>query len=143
MDKKISRRPPRGLFTRLLDSIQDVFTLVLDDERRIVYANASFLEHFHLHWEEISGQDCFNLGSPFSGTAGEEMGFCPLELGPYFPTRHILTRGVAGKQFVYEGIFYRLVDGHEARWTVCTFRDITQMFNLESQVRQLDELERM
>ena len=71
------------------------------------------------------------------------MGFCPLELGPYFPARHTLTREVDGKKFVYEGTFYHLVDGHECTWTVCTFRDITQMFNLESQVRQLDELERM
>ena len=85
---------------------------------------------------------CFNLGSPFTGTAGEEMGFCPLEIGAFFPARHIFTREVGGKKFVYEGVFYHLVDGREGAWTVCTFRDVTQMFNLESQVRQMDELER-
>lgn len=142
-DKKFGRRPPRGLFTRLLDSLQDILTLVLDDQRRIVYANAAFLAHFNLDWETISGQACLNLGNPFTGTAGEAVGYCPLELGPYFPTRHILTQEVEGKQFVYEGTFYRLVGCHEDNWTVCTFRDITQVFNLESQVRQLDELERI
>ncbi|MCX5892147.1 MAG: PAS domain S-box protein, partial [Deltaproteobacteria bacterium] len=141
--KKIGRQPPPGLFSRLLDSLRDVFTLVLDEERRMVYASASFLEHFGLGWEEIYGQGCFHLGSPFTGTAGEEMGFCPLDLGPYFPTRRILTREVDGKPFVYEGTFYHLVEGEEDSWTVCAFRDITQMFNLESQVRQLDEMERM
>ena len=79
------RRPPSGLFTRLLDSLKDIFTLVLDQERRIVYASSSFLEHFGLDWQQVSGQPCVKLGSPFSGTAGEEVGFCPLDLGPFFP----------------------------------------------------------
>jgi PAS domain S-box-containing protein len=139
-EKKIGRLPPPGLFSRLLDSLGDILTLVLDEERRIIYTNAAFLEHFGLGWEEIYGQDCFHLGSPFIGTSGEGMGFCPLELGPYFPTRHIFTREVDGKKLVYEGTFYHLVDGNESSWTVCTFRNITQMFNLESQVRQLDEM---
>jgi two-component system NtrC family sensor kinase len=142
-DKPARRHPPAGLFARLLDSFQDVYTLVLDEKRRIIYANAAFLEHFGLGWEAISGRSCLQLGNPFTGAAGEEAGFCPLELGPYFPTRHILTREAEGKHLVYEGTFYHLVDGREAAWTLCTFRDITQMFNLESQVRQLDELERM
>lgn len=139
----LGRRPPPGLFARLLDSLRDIFTLVLDRERRIVYANASFLDHFGLSWEQVSGQICFHLGSPFTGTGGEDVGFCPLDLGPYFPAHHILTREVDGKKLIYEGVFYHLVGGHADTWTVCTFRDITQMFNLESQVRQLDELERM
>ena len=141
--KKTGRRPPAGLFARLLDSLRDIFTLVLDEKRRIVYANASFLEHFGLEWQRVSGQSCINLGSPFTDTAGEDAGFCPLELGPYFPAHYILTREVDSKKFVYEGVFYHLVDGGEGTWTVCTFRDVTHMFNLESQVRQLDELERM
>ncbi len=139
---KIGRRPPAGLFARLLDSLRDIFTLVLDEEKRVVYANISFLDHFGLEWPKISGQRCFNLGNPFSGTAGEEVGFCPLDLGPYFPAHHILTREVGKEKFVYEGVFYHLVDGQEGTWTVCTFRDVTHMFNLEFQVRQLDELER-
>jgi len=137
------RRPPPGLFARLLDSLQDVFTLVLDKERRIVYANASFLEHFGLEWPAVTGQVCFDLESSFKTTAGEEMGFCPRELGPYFPAHHVLTREVDGKKFIYEGTFYHVVRGEEEAWTVCTFRDVTLMFNLECQVRQMDELERM
>ena len=142
-DKPTRRRPPAGLFARLLDSLSDVFTLVLDDKRSIVYANASFLEHFGLDWQTTSGRDCIHLGNPFTGATGEEAGFCPLEIGPYFPVRHVLTREVEGRRFVYEGTFYHLGDGQAATWTLCTFRDITQMFNLESQVRQMDELERM
>ncbi len=137
------RQPPRGLFARLLDSLPNVFTLVLDEAWRIVYANASFLEHFGLEWPAISGQVCFDLESSFKNTAGEEMGFCPRKLGPYFPAHHVLTREVDGKQFIYEGTFYHLVGGKEDAWTVCSFRDVTQMFNLECQVRQLDEMERM
>jgi PAS domain S-box-containing protein len=139
----IGRHPPPGLFARLLDSLPNVFTLVLDEAWRIVYANASFLEHFGLEWPAISRQVCFDLERPFTNTAGEEMGFCPRELGPYFPAHHILTREVDGKQFIYEGTFYHLVGGEEEAWTVCSFRDVTQMFNLECQVRQMDELERM
>lgn len=141
-DKHIPRRPPPGLFARLLDSLKDIFTLVLDQNRRIVYANASFLEHFGRDWHQITGQGCLNLGKPFTDTAGAEAGFCPVDLGPYFPVHHILTREVDGQKFVYEGVFYHLVDGYEGTWTVCTFRDVTHMFNLESQLRQLDELER-
>ncbi len=140
--KKTQRHPPFGLFTRLLDSLTDIFTLVLDEKKRVVYANLSFLEHFGLDWPQIFNRGCDHLGTPFTGTAGEEAGFCPLDLGPYFPVRHILTREVDGRQFVYEGMFYHLADGGEGTWTVCTFRDVTHMFNLESQVRQLDELER-
>jgi len=141
--KKIGRRPPSGLFARLVESLSDVFTLVLDQQRRIVYANAAFLEHFGLEWEAVSGQLCFSLGRPFTTTAGKQMSFCPREVSPYFPARHLLTRELDGKCYVYQAIFYHLGEGEEGAWTVCTFRDITQMFNLESQVRQLDELERI
>ncbi len=137
------RRPPRGLFARLLDSLPNVFTLVLDEARRIVYANASFLEHFGLEWPAISGRVCFDLGRPFETTSGDEMGFCPLDLGAFFPAHYILTREVDGRKFIYEGTFFHLEGGEEQAWTVCSFRDVTQMFNLECQVRQLDELERM
>lgn len=142
-DQPARRRPPTGLFARLLDSLRDVFTLVLDEQRRIVYANASFLEHFNLEWEAVFGRSCLQLGNPFTSAAGEEAGFCPLELGPDFPMRHILTREAQDQRFVYEGTFYHLVDGQEAAWTLCTFRDVTRMFSLESQVRRLDELEHM
>ncbi len=136
------RRPPPGLFTRLLDSLKDVFTLVLGEDWRIVYANASFLEHFGLEWSVVTGRVCFDLESPFKTTAGEEMSFCPRKLGPYFPAHHVLTREVDGKKFIYEGTFYHLAGGEEEAWTVFTFRDVTLMYNLECQVRQMDELER-
>jgi len=142
-EKNIPRQPPPGLFARLLESLQDIFALVLDDARHIVYANASFLEHFGLDWELISGQSCSRLGAPFIGTGGEKLSFCPQDLGPYFPARHTLTREAADRKFVYEGAFYHLDYGNEGAWTVCTFRDITRIFNLQSQLRQLDELERM
>ncbi len=37
---------------------------------------------------------------------------------------------------------YHLVDGRGATWKLWTFRDVTDRFRLESQVRQMDELER-
>ncbi len=64
----MTRKPPEGLFARLLDSLTDMFTLVLDEELRITYANASFLKHFGLEWEKICGRSCQDLGKPFLGT---------------------------------------------------------------------------
>jgi PAS domain S-box-containing protein len=139
--KKRGRRPPQGLFARLLDSLRDIFTLVLDQDGRIVYASIAFLEHFDLEWEAVSGKPCATLGQPFRSTGNEELGFCPENLGPYFPAHHILTREVEGRKFIYEAIYYHLEDAQEGAWTVCTFRDVTRMLDLESQVRQLDELE--
>ncbi len=139
---KIKRRPPAGLFGRLVDGLKDIFTLVLDEEKHVVYANLSFLEHFGLTWQQISGHVCLDLGTPFFDVTGETAGFCPLLLDPDFPVHHIFTREVGHQKFVYEGTFYHVVDGGEGTWTVCTFRDVTQMYDLETQVRQLDELER-
>ncbi len=136
------RQPPEQLFGRLLDSLTDIFALVLDRDQRIVYANVAFLEHFAMSWEEVAGRSCFDMVSPFSPQAPGEGAFCPTELGPFYPARTHLSREVQGKKFVYEATFYHLLNATEAPWTVCVFRDVTQRFVLESQVRKLDELER-
>ena len=59
------RKPPEGLFARLLDSVTDMYALVLDQDRAITYANLSFLKHFGLKWEKICGRTCHDLGNPF------------------------------------------------------------------------------
>ena len=136
------RKPPEGLFARLLDGLTDTYTLVLDREQRITYANLAFLEHFGLEWKKISGKPCSLLGNPFTSALLHRVGFCPTVLGPYYPVRAILTREEQGEKLFYEGSFYRPPDDDANSWTVCTFRDVTHRFNLESQIRQLDELER-
>ena len=66
--RNLTRKPPEGLFARLLDSLTECITLVLDEDLRITYANVSFLKHFGLKWEKIIGQLCQDLGTPFLGT---------------------------------------------------------------------------
>ncbi len=139
--KTIRRQPPEGLFGRLLDGLPDIYTLVLDQKHRIVYANIAFLEHFGLTWRETSGKSCLELGNPFSNVHGEQVGFCPAEQGTFYPARTILTQSRGKKQFFYEVTHYRAPNDDAGRWTVSTFRDVTHRFNLESQLRQLDELE--
>ena len=51
--RSLMRKPPEGLFARLLDSLTDMYALVLDQDQRITYANVAFLDHFGLAWEEI------------------------------------------------------------------------------------------
>jgi two-component system, LuxR family, sensor kinase FixL len=136
------RQPPTGLFARLLDSLTDMYALVLDRKGRITYANESFLTHFGLTWEDICGRTCQELGNPFLGTDGAEVGFCPdAEFSPFYPARSLLTREVQNKVYVYETTIYHLEDDRTA-WTVWSLRDVTDRFRLESQVKQLDDLER-
>ena len=80
--QSLTRKPPEGLFARLLDSLTDMYTLVLDQDLHIIYANISFLEHFGLKWEEVGGRSCEGLGTPFLGTDALNIGFCPNELSP-------------------------------------------------------------
>jgi len=136
------RKPPEGLFTRLLDSLTDMYALVLDQDRHIAYANLSFLEHFGLAWEEIGGRPCRDLGKPFRGTDGLEVGFSPTELSPRYPARTLLTRKVQRKDHVYECTLYQVQCQGRASWTLWSLRNVTDRFRLESQVRQMDELER-
>jgi PAS domain S-box-containing protein len=136
------RQPPEGLFARLLDRVSDIYALVLDQDLRIIYANISFLEHFGLKWEEISGCSCGDLGTPFLGTDNLSVGFCPNELSPWYPTRTLLTREAQDKVHVYECTLYHLEGSGGATWTLLSLRDVTDRFRLESRVRQMDELER-
>jgi PAS domain S-box-containing protein len=136
------RKPPEGLFARLLDGLTDTYTLVLDQDQRIAYANLAFLEHFGWKWQRIARKPCSLLGTPFTSAQLEPRGFCPTELGPYYPGRTILTREQDGRKLFYEVTFHRPAADDAGRWTVCTFRDVTHRFNLESQLRRLDELER-
>ncbi len=136
------RKPPEGLFARLLDGLTDTYALVLDQDEGIAYANLAFLEHFGLEWPEIEGKPCSSLGNLFTSVQSERVGFCPSELGPFYPARTILTRERDGEKLVYEVTFYRPPDEDASPWKLCTFTNVTHRFNLESQIRQLDELER-
>ena len=134
--------PPEGLLARLLDSLADIFTVVLDQEQRIIYANAAFLEHFNLGWEKVSGRCCLELLSPFSWAESKEGGFGPLTINPLYPSCTLLSREAGGKNFIYEATFYPLLDDAEGHCTIGVFREVTDKVLLESQVRRLYELER-
>ncbi len=136
------RQPPEGLFARLLDSLSDMYALVLDQDQRITYANLSFLEHFELPWKRISGHSCQDLGTPFLGADSRKVGFCPNELSPRYPARTLLTRKVPGRVYSYDATLYRPEGPGGTVWSIWSLRDVTDRFRLESQVRRLDELER-
>jgi PAS domain S-box-containing protein len=136
------RKPPPGLFARLLDSLTDIYALVLDQGQRVSYANAAFLQHFGVNWKDLSGRSCLELEKAFTGTDGATVGYCPTEMSPVYPRRTLLTRETPEKKYLYEATLYSLPDAGQPLWTVWSFRDVTDRFNLESQVRQLDELER-
>jgi PAS domain S-box-containing protein len=139
--RAVIRKPPDGLFARLLDSLTDMFALVLDQDNLITYVNLSFLEHFGLAWEGIKGRSCRALGQPFLGTDGMEAGFCPNAMSPFYPARTLLTRKAQEKDYVYEATLYHLEGSDRDAWTLWSLRDVTDRFRLESQVRQLDDLE--
>ena len=136
------RKPPEGLFARLLDSLTDMYALVLDEDLHITYANVSFLKHFGLKWEEIIGHPCQDLETPFLGTDGLEVGFCPTEMSPWYPARTLMTREAQDKVYVYECTLNHLEGSRGAIWNLWSLRDVTDRFRLESRVRQMDELER-
>ncbi len=136
------RQPPEELFGRLLDSLTDIYALVLDKDGRVAYANVSFLEHFGLMWEEICDRPCHHLGKPFLSTDGLEVGFCSTAFSPLYPAHTLLTREVQDKVQVYESTTYQLYGPEQVAWTLWSFRNVTDRFRLESQVRQMDDLER-
>ena len=74
-----------------------MYALVLNEDLGITYANASFLKHFGLKWEKISGCSCQDLGTPFLGSDNLAVGFCPEELSPWYPARTLLTREAQDK----------------------------------------------
>jgi two-component system sensor kinase FixL len=136
------RKPPERLFARLLDSLTDMYALVLDQDGLITYANLSFLKHFGLQWKDICARSCHELGKLFLGTDSLDVGFCPDAMSPLYPDRSLLTREVEDKVYVYETTLYHLKGSGRAAWTLWSLRDVTDRFRLESQVRQMDELER-
>jgi PAS domain S-box-containing protein len=140
--RSLTRQPPEGLFARLLDSLSDMYAMVLDQDLGIIYANVAFLEHFGLAWEEIGGHSCVFLETPFLGADNLPLGFCPTETSPWYPARSLMTRETQGKVHVYECTLYRLEGSGGATWTLWSLRDVTDRFRLESRVRQMDELER-
>ena len=140
--RSLTRRPPEGLFARLLDSLTALYALVLDEDLRITYANLSFLKHFGFKWDKIHGCSCQDLGRPFLGTDGLAVGFCPEELSPWYPARTLLTREAQDKVYIYECTLNHLEGRRGAAWNLWTLRDVTDRFRLESRVRQMDELER-
>jgi PAS domain S-box-containing protein len=140
--RSLNRKPPERLFARLLDSLTDMYSLVLDEDSHITYANLSFLKHFGLKWEKIAGLPCQELGMPFLGTDNVAVGFCPGELSPWYPARTLLTRKVEQKAYIYECTLYHLEGSRGATWNLWSLRDVTDRFRLESRVRQMDELER-
>jgi PAS domain S-box-containing protein len=131
-----------GLPARLLDSLTDLYLLVLDQERRIVYANAPFLEHFGFRRGELLGQDCFEVWSPFSDGEAARVEFCPEEADSPNPELLILKRVLEGQPSVYEATFYPLDAGNQRSLKVGVFRDVTKGFQLEHELRQSYELER-
>ncbi|MFZ5447124.1 MAG: ATP-binding protein [Thermodesulfobacteriota bacterium] len=138
----LTRKPPEELFARLLESTADIYALVLDQDYHITYANISFLDHFGLKWEEICGRSCRDLGMPFRGTDGLEVGFYPTAMSPRYPAKTLLTRKVEEKDYVYECTMYILDGKDKPAWTLWSLRNVSDRFRLESQVRQLDDLER-
>ena len=131
-----------GLPAQIPESLTDIYVLVLDQERRIVYANAAFIEHFGSGRGDLLGQYCFDLVDPFAAAGTESGGFCPWEAEPLYPNRTLLKRVIQGQPFIYEATFYALEGGPEGPFKVGVFRDVTKNFNLEQELRQSYELER-
>ncbi|MDD2901631.1 MAG: PAS domain S-box protein [Syntrophales bacterium] len=130
-----------GLPAPILDSLRDIFLLVLDQEQRIVYANAAFLEHFGFGPGELLSQYCFDPVSPFTGTQATGS-FCSGVSDLLYPERTLLKRVIQGQTCIYEATFYPLEDGPEGPYKVGVFRDVTQNYHLEQEFRKSFELER-
>jgi two-component system NtrC family sensor kinase len=131
-----------GLPAQIPDSLTDIYLLVLDREQRIVYANAAFLKHFGFGREDLLGQYCFDLVTPFPDAEAATGNLCPGEANPRYPDRTLLKRVIQGQPCIYEATFYALEDGLEGPFKVGVFRDVTRSFNLEQELRQSYELER-
>jgi two-component system sensor kinase FixL len=127
---------------QLLDSLADIYLLVMDQERRIVYANAPFMEHFGFRRGELLGQHCFEVLSPFSDGEAARVGFCPEKADSLNPERIFLKRVLKGQPFIYEATFYALDAGPEGPLKVGVLRDVTKGFQMEHELRQSYELER-
>ncbi|MBW1916708.1 MAG: PAS domain S-box protein [Deltaproteobacteria bacterium] len=132
------------LICRILDSIRDDYILVVNQERRIVYVNTPFLEHFGYRREEIVGKLCHEMSRPFHEPCTAAQGQCPLDktLSLGKPQTTILTRIWHGQRLSYEAMFYPLQDeGLVGPMVVGVFRDITTKRQLEQELRHRHEFE--
>ncbi|MFP3868047.1 MAG: ATP-binding protein [Desulfobacteraceae bacterium] len=132
------------LFPRILDSIRDDYILVANQERRIVYVNAPFLEHFRYRREDILGKLCHEMSRPFHEPCLAAQGQCPLDntLTQGLPQKTVLTRIWQGQKLSYEAMFYPLRDeGGVNPMVVGVFRDITTKRRLEQELRHRHEFE--
>ena len=91
------RKPPEGLFARLLDSLTDMYALVLDEDLRITYANVSFLKHFGLKWEKIMRPSLSGFGDALSGHRRSGGGFLPHRVEPLVSGPHPPDPGGPGQ----------------------------------------------
>ena len=133
--------PVSQFLTRLLDSLPDTFILVLDQERRIIYANTSFMEQFGLEPQDLMGHHCIHLANAAGGPEAGEW-FCPAEQDPAYRGRKLITREIQGKKFVFEVKCYPLKDEVENLLRVVVYQDVTHNRRLEQELRKTYELER-
>ena len=134
--------PEAELLSRFLNSLRDTFILVVDQERRIVYANAPFLEHFRLRGGEVVGRLCAELPSPFADQDGSPISFGAWTGNLSAPASLLLTREFQGKKFVYEAVFYQLAGGDQDFATVCLYQQVTDESETTCPPQQCHELER-
>jgi PAS domain S-box-containing protein len=132
------RQMEEGLLIRILDSLADSFVLVLDQNSTIVYANRPFLQHFGLAWAEVRGRSCTDLVCPFAA----QRRCAQVPAGPVPQSGLLFSRTAGSQQFFYETSSYQIRDGEALPFTLCVFRDVTEKLRMESQIRQLHELER-
>ncbi|RLA88543.1 MAG: hypothetical protein DRG58_07755 [Deltaproteobacteria bacterium] len=133
------------LFCQILDSIEDDYILVVNQERRIFYVNQPFLKHFSYRREEIIGKLCYEMSRPFHEPCTAAQGQCPLEntLSLGTTQKTILTRNWEGKKLSYEAMFYPLKEDGRVTplMVVGVFRDITTKRQLEQELRHRLEFE--
>ncbi|MDD3580061.1 MAG: PAS domain S-box protein [Desulfobacca sp.] len=133
------------LFCQILDSIQDDYILVVNQERRIFYVNKPFLEHFRYQRDEVIGKLCYEMSRPFHEPCTAAQGQCPLEntLSLGITQKTTLTRNWEGRKLSYEAMFYPLKeDGRVTpHMVIGVFRDITTKRQLEQELRHRLEFE--
>ena len=133
--------PVSQFLTLLLDSLPDTFILVLDQERRIIYANTSFMEQFGIGPQDLMGHHCIDLANEVGAPEAAEL-FCPAEQDPAYRGRSSVTREIRGEKATFEVTCYPLEDEVQGRVRVVVYRDVTHNRRLEQELRKTYELER-